>query len=85
MAATQSADNASMREMLSHAGDLLAPSGLPESTYELVALEYLGRVIAAQASTIAYQDGFLLVTFVFVIALLPTWLIGWLDRRRRMA
>ena len=85
MAATQSADNASMREMLSHAGDLLAPSGLPESTYELVALEYLGRVIAAQASTTAYQDGFLLVTFVFVIALLPTWLIGWLDRRRRMA
>ena len=85
MAATQNADNAAMREMLSNAADLLAPSGLPESTYDLVALDYLGQVIAAQASTIAYQDGFLLVTFVFVIALLPTGLIGWLDRRRRMA
>ena len=84
MAATQSADNAAMREMLSRAGDLLAPSGLPESTYDLISLDYLGHVIAAQASTIAYQDGFLLVSIVFAIALLPTWLIGWLDRRRRM-
>ena len=85
MAATQSADNAAMRETLSHARDLLAPSGLPDATYDLIALDYLGRMIAAQASTIAYQDGFLLVTAVFVVALLPTWLIGWLDRRSQPA
>ena len=84
MAATQSADNAAMREMLSRAGDLLAPSGLPESMHDLVSLDYLGHVIAAQASTIAYQDGFVMVSVVFAIALLPTWMIGWLDRRRRM-
>ena len=41
------------------------------------------RMIEAQASTNAYQDGFVLVTCVFVLALVPTWLIGWLDRRRR--
>ena len=85
MAATQSADNAAMREMLSHARDLLAPSGLPEATYDLLALDHLGRMIAAQASTIAYQDGFLLVTSIFVVALLPTWSIGWLDRRSRVS
>ena len=83
MVATQSADNAAMRELLDYAGDLLASSGLPEATYDLIALEYLGRVIAAQASTVAYQDGFLIVTAVFVVALLPTWLIGRLDRRHR--
>ena len=85
MAATQSADNAAMREMLRHARDLLAPSGLPEPMHDLVALDHLGRMIAAQASAIAYQDGFLIVTGVFVLALLPTWSIGWMDRRRRAA
>ena len=85
MAATQGADNAAMREMLNHARDLVAPSGLPDATHDLVALDYLGQMIAAQASTVAYQDGFLLVAFVFVAALLPTWLIGWLDRRRLAA
>ena len=40
-------------------------------------------MIEAQASTNAYQDGLVLVTCVFVLALVPTWLIGWLDRRRR--
>jgi len=63
---------------------LVAPSGLPEATLDLVAVEHLGRAIAVQASTVACQDRFLLVTFVFVVALLPTWSIGWMDRRRRM-
>ena len=82
MTATQSADNIAMREMLNNAGDLLAASGVPESIYELAALEHLGQMIAAQASTVAYQDGFLLVTLVFAAALAPTWLIGSMDRRR---
>ena len=85
MAATQSADNTSTGEMLNHARDLVAPSGLPEAAYDLIAMDHLGRMIAAQASTIAYQDGFLLVALVFVAALVPTWLIGWLDRRRLTA
>ena len=72
-----------MRELLNHARDLLAPSGLPETIHDLLALDHLGRMIEAQASTNAYQDGFVLVTCVFVLALVPTWLIGWLDRRRR--
>ena len=85
MAATQSAGNTAMRELLGHAGDLLAPGGLPEAAHDLIAMDYLGRVIAAQASTLAYQDGFLLVMLVFVVALLPTGLIGRMDRRRRRA
>ena len=83
MAATQGAGNVAMRELLNHARDLLAPSGLPETIHDLLALDHLGRMIEAQASTNAYQDGFVLVTCVFVLALVPTWLIGWLDRRRR--
>ena len=83
MAATQGADNAAMRELLGRARDLLAPSGLPEAARDLAALDHLGRVVAAQASTAAYQDGFLLVTLVFVTAVAPAALIGWLDRRRR--
>ena len=44
---------------------------------------FLGRNRSA-ARADAYQDGFVLVTCVFVLALVPTWLIGWLDRRRRI-
>ena len=51
---------------------------------DLVAPEHLGRAIATRASTVACQDGFPLVTFVFALALLPTRSIGWMDRRRRM-
>ena len=40
---------------------------------------------ACVRTMIAYQDGFLIVTCVFVLALLPTWSIGWMDRRRRAA
>jgi hypothetical protein len=40
------------------------------------ALHYLGRVIYAQAYTLAFRDNFLIVTLVFVLALIPAWVMG---------
>jgi hypothetical protein len=76
LAATQSADNGATRELLRGATDLLARSGLPEALQEQVALDYLGRITDAQAVTLAWRDGFLAVAAIFVVAVVPTWVLG---------
>ncbi|MEC7397301.1 MAG: DHA2 family efflux MFS transporter permease subunit, partial [Pseudomonadota bacterium] len=51
LAATQSADNTSSREMLSDVGRILGEAGVPSSIHEPGALHYLGQVVHAQANT----------------------------------
>ena len=76
LTATQSADNAVTRELIQRAGDLLGQTGLPEAFQRAVALEHLGDMIYAQAVTLAFQDGFRMIALVFVLALIPAWLLG---------
>jgi len=33
-------------------------------------------VIHAQASTFGFQDGFMVICLVFVVALIPAWILG---------
>jgi hypothetical protein len=40
------------------------------------ALDYLGRVVYAQAHMLGFRDCFLIVTVVFILALIPAWLMG---------
>jgi len=40
------------------------------------ALLFLGEVINAQASTLGFQDGFLLMVFFFLCAMIPAYLLG---------
>jgi DHA2 family multidrug resistance protein len=80
LAATQSADNTSSREMISGVGRILNEAGVPSALHEAGALHYLGQVVHAQANTIGFQDGFLVLAISFLFAMLPAWLLG---RRKR--
>jgi hypothetical protein len=40
------------------------------------ALHYLSRVVEAQANTMGFKDGFMLLTVVFILALVPAWTMG---------
>ncbi|MBI2977433.1 MAG: MFS transporter, partial [Rhodospirillales bacterium] len=75
LAATQTADNELTREFLEKAQHLLAESGVPEALHRTGAIDYLGKVIHAQATSFGFQDGFMVIALVFVAALVPAWLL----------
>jgi DHA2 family multidrug resistance protein len=76
LAATQSADNTSSREMISSVGRIFTEAGVPLAVHESGALHYLGQVVHAQANTIGFQDGFLVLAISFLFAMIPAWLLG---------
>lgn len=76
LTATQSSANAATQELLDKVGDAFTDAGLPSELHEPGALHYLGQVIHAQASTFGFQDGFLLLVFFFICALVPAYLLG---------
>ncbi len=80
LTATQSADNTTTREMLNSVGRIYAEDGLSVGVQESGALHYLGQVIHAQASTFGFQDGFLLLVFFFLSAMVPALLLGRIRR-----
>ena len=82
MAATQTADNTTSRELLSTVDALLAQAGVPENVRGPGALHYLGEVIEAQATARGFSDGFLMIAVVFVLAIIPAWNLGKVRRRR---
>lgn len=72
--------NSATRQLLDTVGHLLAQAGAPPDLQSAGALHYLGKVVYAQAYTLAFRDCFLTVSIFFVIALIPAWIVG---RRRR--
>jgi hypothetical protein len=62
--------------MLDQVGALMGEAGLPASLHDSGALNYLGKVIEAQALTMGYQDGFIMISIVFSLALIPAWILG---------
>ncbi len=76
LTATQVADNAATRELLEQTSRVLAEGGIAEGVRQALALDHLGQMIQAQAETLAFQDGFRLVALVFVVALIPAWVLG---------
>ncbi len=45
------------------------------------ALHFLGRVVEAQALTMGFKDGFMIIAVVFVAALIPAIMMGPGNRR----
>lgn len=82
LTATQTADNHTVRDFLDKVGSSYETAGLPRNIGDPLALDYLGRVIYAQAQTLGYQDSFLILAAVFVLALPLAWVLG---RARRPA
>jgi len=76
LAATQSADNTSSRELLAGVGRMLGEAGVSAALHEPGALHYLGQVVHAQANAIGFQDGFLVLAISFISAMIPAWLLG---------
>jgi len=76
LVATQTAANDSTRELLGQVRSILNTEGIPQAMQQSVALNHLGKMIHAQASTFGFQDGFLLITFLFLGALVPAWILG---------
>ena len=79
LTATQTSRNQSSRELLDRVADLLGQGGVPDAILQPGALHFLGRVIEAQANTMGFKDGFMILTVVFICALIPAWSLG---RRR---
>lgn len=76
LTATQDSSNASSRELLDNVGQLLREAGVPELASEPGALHFLGLILEAQATTLGFQDGFMVFVIVFVLAMIPAWLLG---------
>ncbi len=76
LTATQSAGNETTRTLVQEVERLLGEAGLPAEQQASGALFYLGEVIQAQASTLGFQDGFLLLVAFFLAAMIPAWLLG---------
>jgi nitrate/nitrite transporter NarK len=72
----QSAGNSATRELLSMMERLLAQAGASPDLQSAGALHFLGRIVYTQASTLAFRDCFLILTLVFLLSLIPAWLMG---------
>ena len=81
-AATQTSDNSATIELLDKVSVMMHAAGLPDTQIMPAAASFLGRTILIQANTAAFRDGFLLITVVFLIALIPTWVMYQLGRRK---
>ena len=76
LANLQTAGNSGTAEFLRRMQDLLAQAGVPPDVQLPGALHFLDRVVYAQAYTMGFRDSFLVVAFVFMLALIPAWIMG---------
>ena len=83
LASTQISGNAASQELLVGVGSILNAAGVPEAVHQSGALHYLGQVVHAQASTMGFQDGFLIIAAVFLAAMVPAWILGRAQAVRR--
>ena len=73
LAATQTADNQTSREFLSEVAARLSEAAIPAEVSTSVALDFLAKVVQAQALTFGFKDAFLALAAIFLLALLPAW------------
>ena len=81
---TQTSDNPATMTLLSQVAGLAQTANLPDTQQMPFAIGYLAQSIALQANTMAFRDGFLMVMFVFLLALFPTYLLHRAQRQANM-
>ena len=79
---TQHGANRATGEFLSDVRSLLQPTGIPDPVADQVALKFLESSVAAQSDALAWRDGFLLLACIFILAVLPAWLLGRAQRAK---
>ncbi len=72
---TQSYDNTTTAELLAGVQQLLSEAGLTAVESGAVAVQYLAGMLHMQASVIAFRDCFIVAAIVFLLTLLPTWML----------
>jgi EmrB/QacA subfamily drug resistance transporter len=72
-AATQTSDNSTTMELLQEVAGLMHTAGLPDTQLMPAAASFLGQTVVIQSSNAAFQDAFLVVCGIFLLALIPTW------------
>ena len=83
LTATQSFDNATTADYLARIVQALRGVALPDFQQLPAAILFLGQAILSQATTLAFRDGFLVVTVIFAAALIPNWILHRATARRR--
>lgn len=81
LATTQTEANSATQSLLATVRGMLGTAGLPNVTEGLVAKLYLGRVIAAQATALAFRDTFIAFALISLFAVLVA-LALWSPHRR---
>jgi hypothetical protein len=71
-AATQTAESGATADVLFPIMDLLAEHGLTYGEQWSMAYLYLGRMVAAQANSLAFQDAYMVLTVAFAVAIAIT-------------
>jgi EmrB/QacA subfamily drug resistance transporter len=85
LAATQTPDNPAMQAYLQEAAKAMHALGVPAIDQTAAAAWLLGQTVYYQASAAAYRDGFLITAVVFLLALIPTWVLHRAQKRTRSA
>ena len=76
LTSTQAAGNYATAELLQHIQALLGRAGVAPDIQSAGALNYLGKVVLAQASTLGFRDSFLVCALLSIVALIPAWIMG---------
>jgi EmrB/QacA subfamily drug resistance transporter len=81
LTATQTSHNPATMDLLGTVSGIAKAGGLPDYQQLPAAIQFLSQMIAIQANTLAFHDGFLVVMLVFLIALVPTWMLHRAQRK----
>lgn len=73
--ADQTADNQTMMELARQLQHLFARLGTPDIQQFPAAMQYIGRMIGAQANLLGYQDGFMILGITGIVAMVPAMLM----------
>ena len=76
MIATQTDDNSTSQVLLRSIATRLQTSGIPSDIADSLALDYLAKVVHAQAFSFGFKDSFMALAIVFLVALIPAWIFS---------
>ncbi len=75
LTATQTAGNPTSQVFIDKVEHLLGEAGVASAEQHSGALNYLGKVVYAQAKTMGFQDAFIIIAVFFALMLIPCWIL----------
>jgi EmrB/QacA subfamily drug resistance transporter len=76
LASMETPANGATAELLQAMERVLAQAGASADLQTAGALHFLGKMVYAQAYTLGFRDCFMLLTLIFMLALIPAWIMG---------